>query len=606
MTKITNLTRFVHACETVDVPTDKVFAPGDLQDGSEESVGRVAITVVVLARLAGRGAASRSRSPSGTRSAASSRPPSRGVSRSPQSSPPQRTRVLTTPTPPITPQRPSHAVPSVSSTPVSPLQSRSMERTRSADSSNDLQAKLQSVVDMPPSAPLISSLQSTPTTLLPSSTSAASSPATVTLLPRQPSLSRSQTQPNASPTLRPRYTASNSTSGSTTPTHSRRPSLRPRNTTGNASSTGTRVSFADKEPVSGISDASGRSSISSLGQNVTSHVKERTPSLVSGTSRTTSAYTRSSAAYSTLTVLGDIADDANVAVDLDHDISPNGSTIIRDRSRRNSEKTLHNARQKFIGSLLSPEDVTVFSPLQGQQDTGRAETLRAEAFSRSLAALEGASSMRASPIRSQPMKRGSSGDNSRQDVGRVPEEEEDHVTEGARTPDGRGGYASPKFYLSNRSISPTPLGPTPEPSPTVPGFSHISPPTSRPMSRNHSRTSVDQTRPSSRVDRRLSDRNGMYRTRYAASATDVADPHRDLGRANSRARNNSMATNASSRRQSFDRGGRSRPVSLVMLEFEGTNGETARYVSVIELSTLISGLTPCSNSATASDVANSG
>lgn len=345
--------------------------------------------------------------------------------------------------------------------------------------------------------------------------------------------------------------------------------------------TGTRVSFAENEPNSAITDATSRSSISSLGGNVGQHVKERTPSLVSGsTSRTTSAYTRSSAAYSTLTVLGDVADSVTVADDLDDDVSLTGSPNMRDRSRRNSEKTLHIARQKFIGSLVPPNDLAGIVRTPINETIGREEVLRAEAFSKSLAALEGGPpAARSGPTRSTSNKRTSIPEHAASDLSNAAEEEVDSFPPDLAQAGQRHGFNN-RFYLSSRSTSPTQLELSPDPSPTLGGFSFGPPPiAARPMSRSSSRTSVESTRPGSKADRRVSDRNVVYRSKHAMSSTDVTGAPTEFGRPDSRSGRNSMVTSSSSGRQSGDRRGRSRPVSMLMLEFENGLGEIVRYVS---------------------------
>lgn len=574
ITKTNNITRFLKACQAVGLPDDKTFSIQDLHDGGQATTGRIALTVVLLARLAGR-EARRPKSPVQARSPTrvGSRPPSRSNTAVPPGSPPGMTRVEITSTPMGSPTRSTAVLrpisPSTRSSP-SPPASRMMERTRSADSTNDLQAKLQTASETPVRAQPVPgpTTPRTPTTPTRERSVPASPTQQSPLLPRQ-SLIRSQTSPNASPVLRPRSITRSPTptSGSPTPSHSRRPSLRPRNT---APVTATRVSFAEG------SDTTSRSNVTGLPP--ASHVKERTPSLVSGT---TSDWTRSSAAYSALTVLGDNPDDAAVVVDLSSDASPNGSAAMRDRSRRNSGKTLHEARQKFIGSLAPPSDLAAAFRNPADAELDHAESLRAEAFSQSLAALEGATATsRGSPARQPPKPRTSSSESERPGVHRVIEEE-DSTPAGGRPQPNRRMSTNGKFYLPKRSTSPTQLGPSPDPSPTMPGFVVMGPPAMRPTSRTSSRTSVDLTRQSSRVDRRPSDRNNVYRPAFAASATDMTRTPSDQSRSDNRVRNHSMAPAAPVSRRSSERSMWSRSASIIMLEFQGTDGEPLRYVSQI-------------------------
>ncbi|TYJ57636.1 hypothetical protein B9479_001718 [Cryptococcus floricola] len=79
----TNVTRFIAACQTADLQEGESFELSDLKGGSELGLGKVAASVVALARIAG---PSRSKSPVGSRPA--SRPGSRMSNATPTNSPP--------------------------------------------------------------------------------------------------------------------------------------------------------------------------------------------------------------------------------------------------------------------------------------------------------------------------------------------------------------------------------------------------------------------------------------------------------------------------------------------------------------------------------------
>ncbi|ODN84320.1 hypothetical protein L202_00294 [Cryptococcus amylolentus CBS 6039] len=79
----TNVTRFIAACQTAGLQEGESFELPDLKGGSELGLGKVAASVVALARIAG---PSRSKSPVGSRPA--SRPGSRMSNATPTNSPP--------------------------------------------------------------------------------------------------------------------------------------------------------------------------------------------------------------------------------------------------------------------------------------------------------------------------------------------------------------------------------------------------------------------------------------------------------------------------------------------------------------------------------------
>jgi hypothetical protein len=136
------------------------------------------------------------------------------------------------------------------------------------------------------------------------------------------------------------------------------------------------------------------------------------------------------------------------------------------RERRMSERTLHAARQKIMGTLMrSTEDLT--------QDYSRGSTPTPDdprniAISLSLAALEGSYARVDVSPRRPGTRRGQSLDVSRQEVDRLDEEEEGHSAEGSigskdesRPPPIRRISAGGKFYIPKRSNSPASVLPSP-------------------------------------------------------------------------------------------------------------------------------------------------
>jgi hypothetical protein len=69
ITRATNVSRFVTACEQVGLGTTDLCSRADIREGSEASLGKVGLTIIALARLAGPHAGKTSRPPT--------RPPSR-------------------------------------------------------------------------------------------------------------------------------------------------------------------------------------------------------------------------------------------------------------------------------------------------------------------------------------------------------------------------------------------------------------------------------------------------------------------------------------------------------------------------------------------------
>jgi len=528
----------------------------------------------------------RAKSPNPTVRFVGSRPPSRVAISSPPISPLTRTRPLASPTPSSSPPSASPPVhtqkviaksPSVSPTravasptrinaspqrivsspqtsrPTSPVRpqptSRGMEKSRSADSTNDLQLKLQLTTEAAAEDP-----ERTPTTT-PTTSAILQTPVTPSgerrsLLPRQ-GLARTQTQPNGSPILRPKSPHSPGTSGSITPTH-RRPSLRPRNTTGSAS-TSTRVSFAE-EGSSGLAD--------NRPMPLTGfHMKERTPSLVSASTRPSTAYSRSSAAYSNLTVMDN--DENSVFVE-DGSFGRSG---IQARSRRNSEKTLHDARQRIMGTILVPDGMTL---RESEEPEGTNADERAAAIQSSLAALEGSpgSNARQSPRRPHGPRRGHS-------LGVTGQDMQENIGEeglrGAVTPDARRAYANGRYSVAISPKSMSPNGPSPERSPTKDTIDKGGSP---PISRVNSRVSGEY-RPILRP--RHTSGNAAYAYGYANSNSAVSvvlDPVRN----DSRTRLSSIIHNSHSSGRSIELPASSRPVSAITLDI-AVDKDIVRYVS---------------------------
>lgn len=438
--RATNLTRFVTACQTVGLDPREIFGLADLQDASETSLGRVALTIISLARLAGpvKAAVARSRSPS--------RVANQKATTSPSGSPRGKAAV----SPPVS--RPPSGDGTILRT------STSMPRS-STDAPNELHARLSIDTKARPST------IDDPAFRTPTNTQF--NPAEIVSPRRQP-LPRSTTQPTISPSIRPKSPVGTaSPSRSTTPIGrplSTRPTLRPRHTIGSK----IQVSFAGADVPSPPRSAalSERSSVpgSSSGQ----HSRERTPSLISTGSRVTSGYTRTSTAYSIGTVTAD--DHSGVAV-ADGDSEFGDEPVMTGmRERRMSEKTLHIARQKILGTLLSSEDLPEDLRLALENGdslalTG-AEEARGVAISQSLAALEGMRSSSARPsVNVSPRHRASPRPllhhNSRSgEVPRVNEEDEASSAGGSSIEGSRPSVlrrGSGKIYVPKRSTSPSPL-----------------------------------------------------------------------------------------------------------------------------------------------------
>nr|XP_031861223.1 uncharacterized protein CI109_003193 [Kwoniella shandongensis]KAA5528295.1 hypothetical protein CI109_003193 [Kwoniella shandongensis] len=497
-----NVTRFLEACQTVGLSSPDIFAASELQECSEVSAGRVAHTIIALARSAGRenAAVSRSRSPPGSRS--NSRPPSRNTTAT--ASPPR--------SPPASPRRLVHTESRLKRT-SGDGQPVTYNMAQLDHGTNDLHVKLSVVTDNKPAVDLDDpSAWRTPTT-----TTFSLPPDPFDPTQKRTPLTRATTQPNLSPALRPKSPTPSPSSRSITPVGRAqvRPVLRPRNTTGGSRAS---VTFAEDD-VNAIRLPPDEPSVTAGQVELSSHSRERTPSLISSGSRvTSSAYTRSSGVLSVATILGE---DYGSAVDLAEDDGYDGVQIPRLRERRASEKRLQDARERILGTLLSNDH------LNDELPKAKSDEARDTALSRSLAALEGNRiSPRAMRIDSSPRhrpsaRRGQSLEAGRQDVGRVLEEDEqDGDRLGAPTDDPRPIpmrrlSSSSRVYVPKRSISPATSRAT---SPTTTEFplSTSVPTTSylhmvRSPSLNPSQTTTSHLgRPTDRAERRQSDGHPVH------------------------------------------------------------------------------------------------
>lgn len=333
-----------------------------------------------------------------------------------------------------------------------PLVPIHMERHRSAESANGLHIKLQIATSLPPgAAEPVNSAFRTPTS---------STFTTSTDSPKRPSgMARAVTQPNISPSLRPRSPPPNGSPARANTPISRnanlgvRPLLRPRHTTGSK----IQVSFADQPE-----------SPRSVGDRTTTqayllHSRERTPSLVSSGSRVTSGYSRSSAAFSVSTLTGD---EHASALDMAED-ELDEATVMRLRERRMSGKTLQDARQRIFNAMHGGEELEdgEKTPVE-HQDPADA---RGQAISQSLAALEGWRSTNPttdqSPRHRVAIRRPYSIELGRQDVDKVMEEDENSSVSNSAI--STAGSQPPMIrrvslkVVPKRSMSPPPRPGTP-------------------------------------------------------------------------------------------------------------------------------------------------
>ncbi|OCF33272.1 STE/STE11/CDC15 protein kinase [Kwoniella heveanensis BCC8398] len=529
--RATNLTRFITACQTVGLLDREIFGLADLQEASEISLGRVAHTVIALARLAGptNAAVGRSRSPPNSKpgSRASSRPPSRNGSTpaSPARSPPttqRRTSVDLSRSKRISCEG---TLPVVN--PAYPA-GQSMDRQGSNDSRNELHSKFEVITDRK----LVVDLED-PASWRTPTTSTFALPAVPPELPsiKRTPMPRSVTQPNISPSIRPKSPTSSPSSRSITPVGKLgnlqiRPSLRPRNTTGSRVS----VSFADNEPSSPRTENSDRGLMQSPGA-LYSHSRERTPSLISSGSRVTSGYSRSSAVLSVATVVG--ADHSN-AIDLTEEMDDEGM-MTQLRERRMSEKKLQEARQKILGTLLSSEDLPAdlrqaVKDNDSKHHSAGQEDARNTALMDSLASLEGT---RLLPLPSSPRHRPIARRGHSVEVDRVVEEEEQNqalissqLSSDSSRPSGlRRLSSNGKVFVVKRSASPS----SNLASPTGISFPSTSPGMS---SSNMLRTtSLNSYQPTEKAERRQSDgypRQKLGHGRDGTMSSDADDSARPL------------------------------------------------------------------------------
>ncbi|WVF70805.1 hypothetical protein IAT40_005599 [Kwoniella sp. CBS 6097] len=532
--RATNLTRFITACEAVGLPSSEIFGLADLQEASEISLGRVAHTVIALARLAGPATAAvgRTRSPANSKpgSRANSRPPSRNASapispaRSPPTSP-RRTSIELSQT-----QAKRSSRDGVSQTGTQPFPvAQGMERQGSNDSRNELHSKLAVITDKKAAVDL-----DDPASWRTPTTSIFTLPAVPPDLPsiKRTPIPRSVTQPNISPSIRPKSPTSSPSSRSITPVGKSgnlqiRPSLRPRNTTGSRIS----VSFADNEPSSPRTEHSDRGLFQSPGTLPYSHSRERTPSLISSGSRVTSGYSRSSAALSVATIIG--GDHAN-AIDLTEEIEDE-AVLTQLRERRMSEKKLQEARQKIIGTLLSSEDLPAdlrktAKDSEGNLYAASQDDARNTAIMDSLASLEG---NRLPPLPTSPRHRPIARRGHSVEVDRVVEEEDLHQdltsrqksSDDARPSALRRLSSNGKVYVVKRSASPS----SNLASPTGASF----PSTSPGLSSSHMlrATSHNSYQPTEKAERRQSDgypRQTLGHGRDATMSSDADDSARPL------------------------------------------------------------------------------
>jgi hypothetical protein len=247
-----------------------------------------------------------------------------------------------------------------------------------------------------------------------------------------------------------------------------------------------------------------------------------------------------------------------------------GRSDIHARSRRNSEKTLHDARQRIMGTILVADGMSL---RETEETEDGDDSERAVAIQSSLAALEGSpgsNGVRQSPPKPRLPRRGHSLGVTGQDMASSVGED---GLRGAITPDARRAYANGRYSAVILPRSMTPTGQSPEPSPMRDTFDmSISPP----ISRVNSRVSGEYHRPILRP--RQTTGNAVYGYGYGNSSSAVSivlDPN---GRNESRTRLSSIINNSQSSGRSVEMPMRSRPVSVITLEIPAKN-EVVRYVS---------------------------
>jgi hypothetical protein len=242
-----------------------------------------------------------------------------------------------------------------------------------------------------------------------------------------------------------------------------------------------------------------------------------------------------------------------------------GRSGIGMRSRRNSEKTLHDARQRIMGTILDAEGMGLREAVEPDE----LETEQREAaIQSSLAALEGSPQRYdAIPPRPRGPRRG-------QSLGITA----NHTPLGGNEVNGDiSAYANGRHsgVVSPKSMTPT--GPSPERSPLKDGFDI---PVSQPMSRVNSRVSGEYQRIALRPRQPHLNGNGVYGYGYAHSNSTVSIVADGMARNDSRTRLSSIVHNSQSPANSVVLPIRSRPVPVITLDIP-TQNDVVRYVSSV-------------------------
>ena len=402
-----NITRFITGCQKVGLPNAEIFGLHDLGEQSSQSLSRIARTVIVLSRLAGVPTVAIGR-----------RSSSLPAVRAPSS--PQRTTMMV----PLQPRRP-HRVgvvippsgPPVLLTSHQPLSSDhamlQVGTDRSVDSEGDLsgwRTPTTSMIGLPSGAPTVSD-SSTPQTT---------------------PIARRAIQPTVSPSIRPKSPLRKvSPDRATIPigqpfSLALRPALRPRHTTDGK----TQVSFADEHRFPSSARTRTTDQCSSPSRAVGDLFDpDRPANLVNSASKVSSGGTLSSTAFPMAIVT---RDDHMCDIDVTGE-NKDVQMTERLRGRQLSEKRLEDARQKIFRAVLSKGDSRGHSSeadRQAEEQSVISDNARVHAYSQSLAALEGRCGPLPpnlsdfSPRRRPGFRREQSLEVSRQDVDRVPEEEE--------------------------------------------------------------------------------------------------------------------------------------------------------------------------------------
>lgn len=444
----TNVTRFMNACQRVGLLEADIFDPSDMQAASETGIGRVAWTVIALARHAGRhNAAVRPQTPA----ASPSKPRSNARPLSVSSS------FATTVT--GDPSRRATSPPCTQSFEVSSRSSLG-SRTRRMSAQSGASSRGSMVRCETPDADTARghSFDDRTVSRTPTRTTFALSDIE-TLSPhrtRRP-FPRSATQPMNPPGVPPRSQSINPIPAQSVGHLSRPPTAARRSTLLSKHTTDTEFPLAKDQaeqtspPTTPTAERGGFSRKSS---GPALHFRERTPSLISSGSRVTSAYTRSSVAMSLATIVGD---DHEGAIDIVEDEDDPRSLPLNER--RLSERTLHDARQRFLGNEVSARGALDDARTMVQQNEPKDE-LRDLAITQSLAALEGwRSGIHRAPLVASPRRTPSRPVSRSGEVGRVAEEDEYSLNGEPRTDPNRQTMirrtsANGKVYVPKRSPSP--------------------------------------------------------------------------------------------------------------------------------------------------------